>query len=198
MSKVDLLNKSSIVPDKQNYCCISFVVDPENKTLLTGIRVAGVFETVEKASEHASQLREIDPYHNVYVGEMGSWLPFNPDPLSKEAGDAEYAEEQLNEIMHRHVEEDKKAKIVHERIKNENLMKSVSDNINTSKNNREELVNSLDEAEAIDVDRIKERISRIDADIEKMENNVKDYQEKINNLNGRLEEFEGNKQTIDI
>ena len=43
-------------------------------------------------------LREIDPNHNVYVGPVGMWMPFEPDAYK--TGRVEYLEEELNQLMH--------------------------------------------------------------------------------------------------
>ena len=43
--------------------------------------------------------REVDPYHNVYVGPVGVWMPWEPDAYK--TGRVEYLEEQLNELRKR-------------------------------------------------------------------------------------------------
>ena len=43
-------------------------------------------------------LREIDPYHDVYVGPVGVWMPWNP--YAYKTGRVEYLEEELNQLMH--------------------------------------------------------------------------------------------------
>lgn len=55
----------------QNYVCLSFV----NGTDSRAIKVRGVYETYEEAVERARHLNEIDDRYNIYVGEVGKWLP---------------------------------------------------------------------------------------------------------------------------
>ena len=45
----------------------------------------------------AKLLEEKDKKHNIYVGEVGKWMPFNPDAFK--TGNVVYAEEELNAIM---------------------------------------------------------------------------------------------------
>lgn len=71
-----------------------------------GIKIRGVFALEEKAHEHAKYLQETDPHHNVYVGDVGKWLPFNDESkVDKKV----YAEKELNELMVAHMENQKSA-----------------------------------------------------------------------------------------
>ena len=67
------------------------------------VKIRGVFSEIEKASEHAKKIQSIDKYHNVFVGEMGKWLAFEPDVNSEAAGNPEYANDQLNSIIAQNV-----------------------------------------------------------------------------------------------
>ena len=98
MSSKDYLTEDSILPKEQKFVCISFLSDPDNKVTLSGIKIRGVFPDIDSASEHAKKLQSIDPAHNVFVGEMGKWLAFDPDTTSEAAGNPEYANEQLTQI----------------------------------------------------------------------------------------------------
>jgi hypothetical protein len=42
-------------------------------------------------------LREVDPNHDVYVGQVGIWMPFHPEAYK--TGRVEYLEEELNQLM---------------------------------------------------------------------------------------------------
>jgi hypothetical protein len=74
-----------------------FFTKNEFKTTIRGLKVRGVYDTYPEAAARAKTLQKIDPYHNVYVGQMGFWLPWDPEP--SEVADQEYAEEQLNSLM---------------------------------------------------------------------------------------------------
>lgn len=79
---------------------------PENKRdqykdqKILGLKVRGVFETYEEAKSRAEQLQKIDKYNNLFVGEVGKWLPFNVDIATMETeDDPVYREQALNQYM---------------------------------------------------------------------------------------------------
>ena len=94
---------------KQNYCVMSMLTPnsfPENKRdqykdqKILGIKVRGVFETYEDAKARADQLQKQDKHHNIFVGEVGKWLPFNVDIGTMETDDDPvYREQALNQYM---------------------------------------------------------------------------------------------------
>jgi hypothetical protein len=110
MSKEDLLTEDTPLP-KQNYVCLSFLTPErikgcESKTL-HGLKVRGVFNTYEEACEHAKALREKDKDFNVFVGEVGKWLPWDSTEKTEEEN---YAEKELNDLMKGHKEQIKLGK----------------------------------------------------------------------------------------
>ena len=94
---------------KQNFCVISMLTPnafPENKRdqykeqKILGLKVRGVFETYEDAKNRAEQIQKIDKYNNIFVGEVGKWLPFNVDIATMETeDDPVYREQALNQYM---------------------------------------------------------------------------------------------------
>ena len=98
MSSVNYLtNYVNLLPEGQKFLCLSFLTDRENNKTLTGVRFGGAFATYEEACEQAKKLQQVDQYFNVYVGEGGKWLPFDPSP--EQVQSSEYANEQLNNMM---------------------------------------------------------------------------------------------------
>lgn len=93
----------------QNFCVISMLTPnsfPENKReeykdqKVLGIKVRGVFETYQGAKTRSEQLQKIDKHHNIFVGEVGKWLPFNVDIATMETDDDPvYREQALNQYM---------------------------------------------------------------------------------------------------
>lgn len=65
-----------------------------------GIKVRGVFATIEKAKQHVEILRDNDPHFDVFVAEVGSWCPWDPNPAMIQ--DANYSETELNTLMHKY------------------------------------------------------------------------------------------------
>jgi hypothetical protein len=67
------------------------------QTTMNGLKIRGVYGTNEQAVMRAKALSKKDPYFNVYVAEVGEWLPW--DPVADEIQDQEYQNEQLNTLM---------------------------------------------------------------------------------------------------
>ena len=174
MSNKDYLTEDTLFPEGQRYICMSFLTDPDKKTTLSGIKLRGCFSTIDEASEHAKKIQSADQYHNVFVGEMGKWLAFDPDPTSEAAGNPEYANDQLNDIMQSYCENQEKAKLFHEYRKNEEVSKTIRSNIETSNSNKKELEEKLQEAKSEEVDNIKEKLNRTNKKIEEFEKKLKD------------------------
>ena len=93
---------------KQNYCVISMLTPnsfPEGKReqykdqKILGIKVRGVFEEYQEAADRASYLQKMDKYHNIFVGEVGKWLPFDVDTTNMGSEDQVYREKSLNKYM---------------------------------------------------------------------------------------------------
>ncbi len=117
VKKIDHLMEDEQIP-RQNFCCISFL-SPENisNCSVRGLKVRGVFDTKEQADAHAKQLQAKDPDFHVFVGEIGKWLPWDPDPNS--VPDQVYKEEQLQDLMAKYKENQKNIRDVENNRKNE-------------------------------------------------------------------------------
>lgn len=190
MSKMDLLTEDTINPKGQNFICISFLTDKENKTTLSGIKIRGVFNTYEEACEHAKKLQSIDEYFNVFVGEMGKWLPFDPNPDSEAVKDSEYANQQLNSMMKSYIENQEKAKIYHEQRKNEMVKNNILDNLNTRQQNLDEIKKKMKKSKDQDEkDTLQKSIEEIEKQITKMEEKKTDIDEQIKSLGNQLNGF---------
>ena len=96
-TKIDNLDEDDIIPS-QRYVCLSFI-SPEGvmNTNIRSVKVRGVFETQEEANSHCDKLQKQDKYFDVFVGECGKWLPWNPDPHSVK--DIKYTNKKLAEVM---------------------------------------------------------------------------------------------------
>ena len=66
-------------------------------TTVRGLKVRGVYDTQKEAQFRAKQLQSNDRNFNVYVGQVGYWLPWDPEPHRVQ--EEEYAEQELNNLM---------------------------------------------------------------------------------------------------
>lgn len=67
------------------------------KTSIRGIKVRGIYDTKREAEVRAKVLQRMDKSFHVYVGQVGYWLPWDPNPDSVE--NQEYAEKGLNHLV---------------------------------------------------------------------------------------------------
>ena len=78
------------------------------QTSTRGLKVRGVYPTQQEAEMRCKLLREVDPHHDVYVGPVGMWMPW--DPEAYKTGRVEYLEDELNQLMHEKKTNEAKAK----------------------------------------------------------------------------------------
>lgn len=89
------------------------------KTSVRGLKVRGSYDTYNEANVRAKQLQKLDPAFNVFVGQMGFWLPW--DPEAHEITEQEYAEEELNQLMKKYKENQNQKDEFYEKIKLEEM-----------------------------------------------------------------------------
>lgn len=127
MDPVDYLKADTLVVPGQRYALIS-VVSPSSsqKNETCGVKIRGVFETVEDARMHADQLSKTDSMFDVYLVEMYKWLPIPPntDMIENQV----YQDEVLNTIVKTHVEE----KVKVNKFFEERKMELMSGNVDPS------------------------------------------------------------------
>ena len=80
------------------------------QTTVRGLKVRGVYDTHKEAEMRAKRLQKLDRNHNVFIGQVGFWLPW--DPSSHRIENQEYQEPQLNELVHK-LKENQDAKEAH-------------------------------------------------------------------------------------
>jgi len=96
--------ESSIVESYEKYMLINrqrleeeFHKQKNFQTTMHGLKVRGVYSSAEQATARAKALNKKDPYFNVYVADVGEWLPWDPEP--EEVKDQEYQSDDLNKLM---------------------------------------------------------------------------------------------------
>jgi len=77
-----------------------FFAKNEFRTSSRGLKVRGVTGTHGEAVAMSKKLQRSDTIHNIFLGEVGKWLPWDPKP--HQVQEQEYAEDQLNTLMKRY------------------------------------------------------------------------------------------------
>jgi hypothetical protein len=142
MSKttIDYLTEDPVLSG-QKFVCLSFIL-PENLKKqdgssydVRGIKVRGVFDSMEEAQKRCEIIRKFDSNFHVFVGEVGKWLPWNDNP--ENAKDEDYANKELNKLMKDYLSEQNKAKEYHELRKQDMVAKALKDLEERKKKNTE-------------------------------------------------------------
>lgn len=117
----------------------------ENKfqTSVRGFINRGNFASAEEAEKYAKELRDRDPNHDIFVGRNFVWTPLDPDAYK--TGRIEFLEEELNQLHHEKLKNEKKAKEEFEKRLYESKRKAVEENVRKAKASGNKLTQTMDE-----------------------------------------------------
>jgi len=87
------------------------------RTTVRGLKIRGAYSTKEEAEMRAKKLQKMDADHNIFVGQVGKWLPWDPKP--SDIADQEYAEEELNTLMKKYKENEEAREVHHKERRDE-------------------------------------------------------------------------------
>jgi hypothetical protein len=120
------------------------------QTSTRGIKIRGSYGTVQEAQLRAKLLREKDPNHDIYVGQVGVWMPWEPDAYK--TGNVDYLEEELNQLMVEKKKNEQKAKEEFDQRVRESKEKAIEDNIRKAKESGNKLTQNInDDGELVGV-----------------------------------------------
>jgi hypothetical protein len=121
----------------------SFGVSSNFQTCTRGLKIRGSYPTIEEAELRCKMLREIDPNHDVFVGPVGLWMPW--DPEAYKTGRVEYMEDELNQLMHEKTKNETHAKHAFEQRVKESKQNAIEENIKNAEKTGNMLTQSIDE-----------------------------------------------------
>lgn len=113
------------------------------QTSVRGLKVRGVFKTQEEAENKCKSLQKTDPNHNIFVGPVGIWVPW--DPEAYKTGRVEHMEEQLNQLHKEKMESEIKAKQQFEQRIKDTKRKAIEDNIKKAEESGNKLTQTIDD-----------------------------------------------------
>jgi hypothetical protein len=121
----------------------SFNVKFNFQTSTRGLKVRGVYPTLEEGELRCKMLRELDPNHDVFVGPVGLWMPW--DPEAYKTGRVEYMEDELNQLMHEKSKNESFAKTAFEQRVKDSKKKAIDENIKIAEKTGTILTQNIDE-----------------------------------------------------
>jgi chromosome segregation ATPase len=187
MPIVDYLVKDPIIPDNQNFCCMSLWMN-ENKRNVKAIRVSGSFKTIEEAQEQIQLIAE--PGHYNFAAEVGAWNAFDPLPNKNNLND------ELNTIMERYLLSLKIKNFEFEKRKHNMIVKNIRENSSIKEeemNKLEDEIKELTSEREIkqkrdQIEKIKETLKSFKEKIEDHEKKEQENDEKLKNIQNNLVE----------
>lgn len=120
-----------------------FDIENNFQTSTRGLKIRGVYPTQEEAELRCKMLREIDPNHDIMVGPVGMWMPW--DPEAYKTGRVEYMEEELNQLMHEKQKNESNAKTAFEQRVKETKQKAIEENIKKAEKTGNTLSQTIDD-----------------------------------------------------
>ena len=131
-ANIDDFKESSIVESYEKYMLVNrqrledeFHKQNNFQTTMHGLKVRGVYSNQEQANAQAKAINKKDPYFNVYVADVGEWLPWDPEP--EEIKDQEYQSDDLNKLMKAYKENAAKRDEFFEEEKRQKMAKAAAE-----------------------------------------------------------------------
>jgi hypothetical protein len=120
-----------------------FNVKHNFQTSVRGFKSRGNFASQEEAELRAKLLRETDPSFDVFVGPVGTWLPWEPEAYK--TGRVEYMEEELNQLAHEKKKNEEVAKNAFEQRVKETKQNAIDENKKNAEKHGNVLTQDIDE-----------------------------------------------------
>lgn len=113
------------------------------QTSVRGLKIRGVYSSQEEAELRCKKLREVDPNHDIYVGPVGMWIPWDPDAYK--TGRVEFMEEELNQLHKEKLKNEERAKQEFENRVKETKKKAIRDNMEKAAKSGNVLTQTMDD-----------------------------------------------------
>jgi len=122
---------------------LAFNKQHQFQTSTRGLKIRGSYSSQEEAELRCKLLREVDPNHDILVGPVGVWMPWDPDAYK--TGKVEYLEEELNQLMNEKNKNESFAKSSFEQRIKETKQKAMEDNKKKAELTGNKLTQTIDE-----------------------------------------------------
>ena len=145
------LRAESILDDYKDFIDLNeerlaenFNKEHQFQTSVRGLKIrTPTVGTLEEAELLVKKVRERDPNHDIYIGQVGKWMPW--DPEAYKTGKVEFLEEKLNELHHAKKKNEELAKMEFDKRVKDTKFKAIKENIDLAKKNNNVLTQTIDE-----------------------------------------------------
>ena len=122
------------------------------QTNIRGVKIRGVYDSERAANIRAQVLQKMDSSFHVYVGQVGFWLPWEPN--ADKVQEQEYMEDNLNKLVKEYNKNQVKKDMYYEEKKTEQKKAALEHSIKQKMKNDEEqksfLEKSLDQKSTVE------------------------------------------------
>lgn len=202
---IDYLTEDEPIPG-QLWVCLSFL-SPEGikNCSMRGLKIRGVYGTRQEADKHAEELQQLDPDFHVFVGEIGKWLPWDPDP--NDVKDQVYQEKELNDLMKgykdnlaksKKMQEDRKMDMIKQAAKEEQTREEKTKARLRKKHEANKQKQAIQNQESVIKPTDKEsRIKELESQLKEEENMAKSERQRISENQKEISKTTQNIESID-
>jgi len=146
----DKLRKSTMDDDYKNFLDKNeeklneqFNREHAFQTSTRGLKIRGVFATQEEAQNKCVALRKQDPNHDIFVGPIGIWVPWDPDAYK--TGNVQFLEEELNQLHQEKIKNETFAKQEFDKRVLETKRKAIEENVKLARKSGNVLTQTIDD-----------------------------------------------------
>jgi hypothetical protein len=107
------------------------------------VKIRGSYSSQAEAELRAKKLREADPHHDIFVGPVGVWMPWDPDAYK--TGRVEFMEEELNQLHQEKLKNEEKAKQEFDQRVRDAKRKAIEENVKKARESGNKLTQTLTE-----------------------------------------------------
>jgi len=120
-----------------------FNIEHEFQTSVRGLKIRGSYSSQAEAELRAKKLRESDKNHDILVGQVGVWMPWDPDAYK--TGRVEFLEEELNQLYTEKMKNEEKAKENFDQRVKDAKRKAIEENVRKAQQSGNKLTQSITE-----------------------------------------------------
>lgn len=141
-TEIDYLSEDDLPENSHTHICYSFM-SPEGvrNCTMRAIKTRGTFKSLEDAKAACPAIQAKHPNHHIYVGPVGMWNPWDPDPNS--CKDQVYAEKEMQELSKAYNENQEKGKLMEKQRQRELMETTIKDSKKTAVSKKDQIVDRL-------------------------------------------------------
>jgi len=159
------------------------------QTSIRGVKVRGVYDTRQAAEARAKRLSTSDSSFHVFVGQVGYWLPW--DPNADGIQDEVFQNSQLNDMMEKYQENNINRDIFYEEQKREKVKAAREEALAKKREEQEQkALEAADDSESV-LEELKEGVEEIVEGVEKVESGVEEIVDGVEKIEEAVKDAAG-------